>query len=239
MNSLNVRRQEFKYFVNSADLHIVRNSINNLMKLDSYADPIKRKYKVTSLYFDTRDNSALNEKLDGILEREKFRIRIYNNNDSIIKLESKKRNGTVISKESYKISKQLTQKILKGNFEDKTKTGNILFQLKHSGFIPKVIVEYDREAYYLPWGDIRVTFDTDLRTYGHNTDILNIKNHPSTSVFLDNLQIIEIKYSAAIPSYIKNALEKVATKRASISKFVLCQKYSDFSLNRDYLTETF
>ena len=212
------------------------------MKLDDYADPVKRKYTVTSLYFDTRDNCALNEKLDGVLEREKFRIRMYNNNNSLIKLESKKRNGTVISKESFKINKQLVQKLLKGDFKGGAGAGgaeSILFQLKHGGFIPKVIVEYDREAYYLPWGDIRVTFDTDLRTYGHNTNILNVKDYPNTSVFLDNFQIIEVKFSAALPAYIRSALESVATKRESISKFVLCQKYSDFSLNRDYLTEAF
>ena len=35
---------------------------------------------------------------------------------------------------------------------------------------PKVIVEYEREAYFLPYNNIRITFDKNLNTYNNFTD---------------------------------------------------------------------
>ena len=47
-----------------------------------------------SLYFDDARDSALREKLDGVGSRQKFRLRLYNSDPSLIKLEKKiKRNG--------------------------------------------------------------------------------------------------------------------------------------------------
>ena len=79
MSILNVRRQEYKYFVNNADMYILRTLINKVMNLDPHADSVTKQYKVTSLYFDTPVDRDLDEKLDGLLEREKHRVRIYNN----------------------------------------------------------------------------------------------------------------------------------------------------------------
>ena len=102
-NALSIKRQEYKYFINSADVYKLSTILKSLMKLDKYADSKTKEYTVTSLYFETPNQDDLNEKLDGILIREKHRIRLYNHSNSAIKLETKKRNGTVISKDSVSI----------------------------------------------------------------------------------------------------------------------------------------
>ena len=50
-------------------------------------------YTIRSLYFDDYCNSAYEEKDAGILMRKKYRVRIYNGSDKVIKLERKKKYG--------------------------------------------------------------------------------------------------------------------------------------------------
>ena len=47
------------------------------------------RYLVRSLYFDTPEDRALLEKLNGVSRREKFRIRLYNGDPDTLHLEKK------------------------------------------------------------------------------------------------------------------------------------------------------
>lgn len=53
-------------------------------------------YKIRSIYFDHYHDKALQEKLMGINNREKFRIRYYNDDVSFIRLEKKSKDETVM-----------------------------------------------------------------------------------------------------------------------------------------------
>ena len=86
MRNLNIKRQEYKYFINNADVYRLSLALNSLMLLDEFSNTKSKEYTVTSLYFETPNDDDLNEKLDGILVREKHRIRIYNNQNSTIKI---------------------------------------------------------------------------------------------------------------------------------------------------------
>ena len=84
-------RHELKFTVNAGDVAVLRSRLGAYMARDSHNGGV---YKIRSLYFDDLWDSALNEKLDGVDEREKFRIRCYNGDDSFLRLEKKmKRNG--------------------------------------------------------------------------------------------------------------------------------------------------
>ena len=98
--------------------------------------------------------------------------------------------------------------------------------------MPRVIVEYDREAYTLPYGNTRITIDKNLRTYNHATNLFNIKN-PSIPVFNDSLHILEVKYTNYLPDQIKYALNGISVVPHSISKYVHCQKFINNSSWRD------
>ena len=81
-------RHEYKFSINEADDYIVSNRLRKLFKHDEFADEFGN-YRVSSLYFDTPNDKALRQKLDGVSEREKFRIRYYNDDLSFIRLEKK------------------------------------------------------------------------------------------------------------------------------------------------------
>ena len=76
---------------------------------------------------------------------------------------------------------------------------NLLQKLKSEGYKAKNIVEYDREAYYLPYGNIRITLDLNLRTYNSNLNFNRINNSP-TSVLPKNMNILEVKFDIPLLS---------------------------------------
>jgi hypothetical protein len=204
--------------------------LNTFLESDPYIQNKTNDYQVRSLYFDTIYNKDLDEKLDGILLREKVRLRVYNDH-SVIKLEFKKRESSSIDKSTFVISKELADDIINGDYtinSIKSKYGSKmvkpLIKLKSVGYKPRVIVEYDREAYTLPFGNTRITIDKNLRSYNNEIDLFNIK-YPSTPTFNDNLQILEVKFSHYLPQSVKYLLSGIDAIPHSISKYTLCQKY--------------
>ena len=224
-------RQEFKFFVNQETIEILRQRLSSLMELDANAVGTSRKYSITSLYFDTPFQEDFEEKVDGVKSREKFRVRIYNEDNNFIKFESKKRVETVIKKRSSVLSLEEATQVIKGDFYPLYKREEPFLKLsysklKSSGYQPKVIVEYDREAYTLPYGNIRITFDLNLRTYNTHLDLFDLK-HQSMPIFQENLQILEVKHSIPLPQQIEKTLSQSIATRCAISKFVFGQRYSE------------
>ena len=76
---------------------------------------IDGKYFIRSLYFDTPEDTALREKLDGVSRREKFRIRSYNHDPGLIHLEKKSKLAGLGCKESAVLTAQETQQIIDGD----------------------------------------------------------------------------------------------------------------------------
>ncbi len=239
----NLIRQEFKYYVSAEVISNLRTYLKEIMKVDENANSENNQYTITSLYFDTPNEEDFEDKVDGIKSREKFRLRVYNQKDDLVKFESKKRVETAIKKTSSIIPIKDVKQILKGNYESLLNSNSEFLKISYAkltsrGYRPKLIVEYDREAYFLPYGNIRITFDLNLRTYNSETDLLNISKK-AIPVFEDNLQILEVKHSIPLPSHLKFILSKVPAARNAISKFVLGHKYIESSSYRDPVNSPF
>tara|TARA_B110000037_G_C17081502_1_gene490168 strand:- start:112 stop:843 length:732 start_codon:yes stop_codon:yes gene_type:complete len=238
---MKLHRQEYKYYISNEELFFLRNSLKTFMKLDENVNKGEKFYTITSLYFDTPYNDNFNEKVDGIYSREKFRIRKYSTSN-IIKFESKKKIENVIEKKSEVINQNIASCLINGNFNILNDKSEFLkksyINLKSRGLRAKNISEYEREAYYLPYGNIRITFDLNLRTYNSDIDFLQIKNS-SIPIFFDKINILEIKFSSPLPEHLKYVLSKIVANRCAISKFVLGQKYINFSPWQDKISEPF
>lgn len=233
-------RQEFKFYISIEEINFLRNSLKSFMKLDKNSNKSKNNYTITSLYFDSPNGDAFNEKVDGIYSREKFRIRKYSESE-IIKLESKKKVENVISKTSEIIDKNFATNLYKNNHKILDHKNSQFLQkslviIKLNGLRAKNIVEYEREAYYLPYGNIRITFDTNLRTYNSNINFFK-KDKIYTPIFHNKINILEVKHSLPLPDHLKFVLKKIIANRCAISKFVLSDKYTNFSPYQDHITE--
>lgn len=177
MNSGLKYRHELKYCINFHQYLNLRQRLKQLMKLDQNAG-VAGEYHIRSLYFDDINNKALDEKLAGIRDRAKYRIRIYNTDDTVIHLEKKIKYGDYIAKVKEKISREMVESLLSGNYEvfnnpEKPLLAEVYYRMKNKLLRPKVIVDYLREPYVAQTGNVRITFDKNLKTGLHAVEIFN------------------------------------------------------------------
>ena len=85
-----IYRSEIKHEITPADKFAIISSLRAVARPDPHAGPDGR-YRIRSLYFDDWRDRALREKLDGVSEREKFRLRLYESGD--VHLEKKVKRG--------------------------------------------------------------------------------------------------------------------------------------------------
>lgn len=210
-------RHELKHIINYSDFLELSKRLPIIAKKD--ANTLSdNSYIVRSLYFDNYMDKALIEKIDGVNEREKFRIRLYNSNLDIIKLEKKAKKNGLCYKESTAISKEICQKLLEGDInilkESKNKLCFELFgKMNYEQLRPKNIVVYNRQAFTYPIGNVRITLDYNIRGSMNTYDFLksNIVAIPTGNQF-----ILEVKYDEFLPDLIRGA---VALNNRSISAF--------------------
>ncbi len=216
-------RSELKYLITDNDLTMLKFHLKNLMSSDEYNG--YEKYNVKSIYFDTYDNKCFYENEAGVDDRFKMRIRIYNNSSDDIKLEIKYKKNGFTKKEFCNISKELCKKIIKGEklqfSECNSKVLRQLYLKQNMNYLtPKIIVEYDRVAFTDRNGNVRITFDTDVRASKYINRFFN-KNIFARKIIPDGINILEVKYDELIPDYISKELFLKKLEKTSFSKYYL------------------
>ena len=199
------------------------------MKLDSNIKE-NNTYNIRSVYFDNYDNTYFRETEDGVNERLKIRIRIYNKSNEIIKLEIKYKKDGMTKKESAIITKELCDKLIYGKLlsYEECKNNKVLNKVYIESRLrllkPKIIVEYDRTAFISKVGNIRITFDKNIRTSNKVKRFFedNIYANPINDL---NTHVLEVKYDEFIPQYILSTLELNTLRQTSYSKYYLSRLY--------------
>lgn len=225
-------RHELKYFINDMQYAILSNILDHTLHRDPNGDECNE-YHVRSLYFDSVFDNALYDKLSGVPAREKYRIRIYNMRDNKILLECKSKMGSLISKRSVVIPKDLGLQLIAGDPTglERTRSGllrDMFREMTLNLSRPVVVVDYIREAYLHPAEEVRITFDKQLRTGMKHFDIFD-PLLPTISPLDDPLTILEVKYNSVLPPYIRDLLTTYCRNPMSsaISKYVLCRRFEE------------
>jgi len=222
-------RHELKYYINYRDYVLLKNTIKALLSIDRNANGDDH-YHIRSLYFDDVYETALKDKVAGTDERCKYRIRIYNYSDSVIKFEKKIKRGQFISKVSIGLSRDECDSIIAGEYDflaerPEPLASEIYVQMKNNALKPRVLVDYWREAYVSPFENVRVTFDKDIKGGLWLTDIFNAQA-PTMPMLDEGTMVLEVKFNRYMPEFIKTVLNNVnAAQRSAISKYVLCRKF--------------
>ncbi len=220
-------RHELKYFVNPAELDVLRKRLSPVLRLDPHCQ--WGPYKIRSLYFDDAFDTALRDKESGVLHRDKYRIRIYNDSAEEIYLERKRKVGDLIQKSSVRITRRLCEKLIEGDPRGLQAAQSPLIQemflvMRTRLLRPRVIVDYEREAYEHPAEDVRITFDTKLRTGLSSLDLFE-PGIPTVCPHDRNVEILEVKFNAYLPDFISALLAGVVAERSAISKYVLARRF--------------
>lgn len=221
-------RHELKYFIEPAEVEALRARLRPALRLDSHCRG-GRPYVIRSLYFDDIDDSAYYEKTSGVMVRDKYRIRIYRHSDAEIFLERKRKLGDLIQKSSVQITRRLCDQLISGNPAGLYRASDPLLrdvyvQMRTRLLRPKVIVDYEREAYLHPAENVRITFDLNLRTGLSSTELFN-PDIPMVCPHDGGAQILEVKYDHCLPDFIPQLFAGIRTDRSAISKYVLCRRY--------------
>ena len=231
MNTLPLRH-ELKYFINERQYFVLSGVLDGILNRDPNGDEYNE-YHIRSLYFDTINNDALFDKLNGVQHRDKYRIRIYNFSDKIIKLECKTKVGSLISKRSLSIPKLLCEQLMAGDPAglETTRSGllnDVFREMTVNLLRPVVLVDYVREAYLHPAEEVRITFDKQLRSGVLSKDLFN-PYVPTVPVFDENVLILEVKYNRILPSYIRDILNTYCQGAlpSAISKYTWCRRYEN------------
>lgn len=220
-------RNEVKHVISRSDKAAVCASMRAVAKADEHAGP-GGVYHIRSLYFDTPGDRALREKLDGVNEREKFRIRLYNGDTGMIRLEKKGKRSGMCYKMSERITEQETRRILAGDIQWMAASGRALLvefyaKMRFERLWPKTIVDYDRTAFVYGPGNVRVTVDENIRTGLGCTDLLD--PHCLTIPAGDGEIILEVKWDEYLPENIRRAVALKSRRAAAFSKYQTCRKY--------------
>ena len=219
-------RHEWKHEIRYVDLLTIRQRLRAVAIPDPHAQD--GKYLIRSLYFDNLNDKALREKVDGVNRREKFPIRYYNGDLNLIHLEKKSKVSGLGTKYSAGLSAEEAQAIVDGRLDWMMDSGRSLVQelytkMKFQGLRPRTIVDYTREPFIYGPGNVRVTFDYNIRTGLGCVDFLN----PDciTIPAVDAGIILEVKWDNFLPSIIRDAVQTPGRRVTAFSKYAQCRMY--------------
>lgn len=219
-------RHEVKHEISRLDMLILRQRLRAVMKPDSHA--VNGRYKIRSLYFDNLDDKALLEKLNGVDIREKYRIRLYNNDPSTVRLERKFKHGDLGYKTVVHLTPEQAQAIADGNTDWMSRsTDEVILgfytRIKNDGLKAKVIVDYTREPFVFAPGNVRVTLDYGIRTGMSCTDFLN----PDcvTVPIMNSPCILEVKWDCFLPDVVRDAIQLEGRRSSAFSKYAASRMF--------------
>lgn len=220
-------RHEFKHQISPGEDLVLSQRLRKLFPHDKYAGP-GGSYRITSLYFDTPYDSAYREKLDGVDNREKFRLRYYGTDTSFIRLEKKFKRKGLCGKRSVSLIQDQAEKILRGDYEFLLKSADPLLielysKIRGKGLRPKTIVRYDREAFVYAPGNVRITLDRNLYTGLGSIDFLNTELKGIKA--MDASRVLEVKYDEFLPELVRMAVQVPGRQAGACSKYALCRRF--------------
>ena len=218
-------RHEYKYLISKASADLLKQRLPHVMQRDKNAGPAGQ-YTIRSLYFDDLVFSAFDEKVSGVDNRTKYRIRCYNYQDTVFKLEKKEKKGHLTRKTAQTVSREdvlSLQQDPRKRCPDHPEglTEELRLHCIGKGARPVVLVDYDRTPFVSVYGNTRITIDENLRTIPYKGDLFAAAD-PAIPVMEPNQVILEVKFDDFLPGHLSAALADISKVPMAISKFAMC-----------------
>lgn len=222
-----IYRVEDKYILPWAQMYEMEAKIKAVLRPDAFSAAGGAGYKISSLYFDDLYDSCFEDSESGNPIRDKYRIRIYNDSLQVIKLEVKRKRYNRAYKVTSSISAAELQDLIEGvpiaqrdSLDDARTLFNVAMLTR--GLRPRVNVTYNRRAYVCDSGNVRITFDRQIRfndqveSFGRPGLAYEYPDGPGT--------VLEVKYDQVLPHYVAQVLECGKLVQMANSKYALCRE---------------
>lgn len=222
-------RHELKYQIDYGSYLALRSRLRAVMSADEHARPDGR-YVVRSVYFDNLQDKALREKLSGVPSREKFRVRYYNDDFSFLVLEKKSKRAGLCRKLDAPLTQEECRRLFSGDLSwmpdhSQALVRELYGKMKLQGLRPRVLVSYLREPYVYGPGNVRVTFDSKLRTSLYHRRFLEPDPQDISAVQRPGDMVLEVKYDAFLPEVIADLLQCEGVRQQAFSKYAACRRF--------------
>lgn len=223
-------RYEFKFLLNLRRREEVESEVSNFMSFDGHVHPeLNNAYYVRSLYYENDAATHYYEKIDGMKERRKFRLRTYGKQfvpSLPIYLEEKNRDGDRVHKHRIPIDPlHLPAFCTPEEYPDLQEfypgvdlVDRFLFDALRRSLKPKLLVDYVRRPYVSVYDmNFRVTFDSVLISV--KADNLFPPGWESWRHSFAGFTILEVKFHRRIPAWFHRIIQAHNLRRVSFSKF--------------------
>ena len=222
-------RHELKFLVSDAEIESIRLRLKPLMHPDIHQR--EGIYTVRSLYFDDLYDSCMRENEDGVDSRSKYRIRIYDGDDAVIKLEKKIKFRGMTRKVEADISREDCLTYMSGGApalreESLRLEKEFYVQIRAQGMRPASIVEYERTAFVEPRGNVRITFDRNISGCTKCRTFLD-KKIGRVPLLPKGNHVLEVQYDELLPGYLSDVLDMGMLQRTSFSKYWYSRTYTN------------
>lgn len=230
-DAINVmKRYEIKYLLTKEQTEYLVEGLKGHMVLDQYG-----RTSICSLYYDTPNHRLIRESLDKPEFKEKCRLRSYGlaKPGKPVFLELKRKAYGIVYKRRIQTSIDEVNKFFNKSdvFSDSQIEKEITyFRDYYESLKPSCLIIYDREAYYEPDGDLRLTIDYNPRYRLENLDLSTSTD--GKSLLEEGSTILEIKVQEAIPIWLSTLLSNGKIYKNSFSKYGEAYKREIINIDR-------
>lgn len=212
-------RKEKKYLLTAEQYrHLREGIIAHGMQVDEYG-----LHTIASLYYDTPDYQLIRHSLEKPIYKEKLRLRVYGGQvlpDATAYVEIKKKFKGIVYKRRIALPlPEALQGLQEGCFhQDHGQIGReINWFMQRYDLSPACWLGYEREAFFHPSEDVRITFDENVR---YRTGAWDVTLPPTGTPLLDKgLYLMEVKVPFAIPLWLVALMNECGVFSRSFSKY--------------------
>ena len=173
--------------------------------------------------------------MDGLEQRRKLRLRIYDAGQSFAMLEMKEKSGPYQRKRSLRLRREDAEGLVAGDCGvllgyDEPFAAEVYGMMLCRCYRPKTVVEYRRTAFIARENHIRITLDSNICASESQRDLF--APCPALSpVMLPFGLVLEVKYNGFLLSYLKELLDNVHRQELSVSKYCMARSFTMGSQN--------